>query len=322
MKHGSQSFADGGKDLVDVLIVGGGPSGLSAALFLGRCMRKVLVCDAGHPRNESSPAMHGFLGHDGIPLAEFLEKCRKQLETYPSVTLKNTKVECIIRGSAGFIVRDVEENEWNAKSVLIAAGLSDELPDVPGIRDFYGVSVHHCPYCDGWENRGKKIGVIGNDRVAAELAEELLQWSSDIILFTNNPTISSEIAWVEKKNVRIVEGKISGLAGEGKILSEVRIEDGSVIRRESLFFSPAQAQHSTLAREIGCQLDHNCVGCDPDGRTQIEGLFAAGNATKGIQMAIMAAAEGLRTAAAINTWLIAYEKSYLSPPELTGSGFT
>lgn len=183
------------------------------------------------------------------------------------------------------------------------------------------VSVHHCPYCDGWENRGKKIGVIGNDLMAAELAEELLQWSRDIILFTNDPIISPEAAWVEGKKVGNVKGRISALAGEQKLLSEVKMDDGSVVTRDSLFFSPAQAQHSTLVREIGCHLDDNCIGCGPDGRTQTEGLFAAGNATKGIQMAIMAAAEGLRTAAAINAWLVAYEKSYLCPPKLVEADF-
>jgi thioredoxin reductase len=153
---------------VDVVIAGGGPAGLSAALLLGRCLRSVIVCDAGRPRNERSPAMHGFLGHDGISPADFIQRGRDQLKLYTTISLVSGTIDEVIPEDGSFRVITETGIEWNSRSVLIATGLLDRLPEVPGIERYYGTSVHHCPFCDAWENRGRRIGVVGGDEAAEE----------------------------------------------------------------------------------------------------------------------------------------------------------
>lgn len=289
----------------DTVIVGGGPAGLSAALLLGRCLRSVVVCDAGRPRNEASAAMHGFLGHDGVAPDAFLAMARDQLKRYDTVQYRRVTVEDVIREDGEFMVRLDEEAPLRARTVLLATGLVDALPDIPGARQFYGKTLHHCPYCDGWEHRGQRIGVLGSGEEAAELAIELRIWSGRVTLFDQEAGIGGTLAArLGNRGIQIVAGKIRRLEGTGSELREVTMDDGRCFECDVMFFSPEQAQHSELAQKLGCEVDEGEIGCDLAGNTRIEGLFAAGNASKGVQMAIVAASEGLLAATAINTWLL------------------
>lgn len=299
----------------DVIIIGGGTAGLSAATLLGRCLRDVVLCDAGHPRNERSHAMHAFIGFDGIIPKKFLLRARKQLRKYTTVSYVKTVIDEVKREGAFFIVRDHDGRTWKTKAVLLTTGLVDHLPAVPNIEIYYGTSVHHCPYCDGWENRGKVLGVIGVDEATIQLALELCLWSSEVIFFTNESVENAKApGFPAGSAIRVVIGKIDELHsvdGVENQLEAVSMQNGERICCDALFFSPHQAQHSSLAQRLGCRADGLNVNCDSVGSTDVSGLFVAGNATKGIQMAIVAAAEGLVSAAAINDWLLDYDSSHL-----------
>lgn len=265
-----------------------------------------MVCDAGRPRNERSPAMHGFLGSDGISPKEFLERSRAQLLPYENVSFIAASVRKIEKLGAGFRVSAEDGRQWRSKAVLLATGLIDKLPDIPGLQDCYGISVHSCPYCDAWEKRGDRLGVIGGDEAAINLALELLIWSNQVTLFTNTPPGTQPISIPAGRSLNVVEGEISILERNGAHLQFVVIDDRSYAC-DALFFSPLQSQHHDFAAKLGCHVAAGEIECGPEGGTGLSGLFIAGNASCGIQMAIVAAAEGLKAAAAINDWLIDYD---------------
>jgi thioredoxin reductase len=295
-------------DLLDVIIVGGGPAGLSAALVLGRCRRRTILFDAGHPRNEASHALHGYLTRDGISPAEFLKIGREQLAPYETIKVRSAKVTGAEPGGCGFTATLENGERFSSRMVLLATGLVDELPQVEGFRQFYGASAHNCPYCDGWEHRDQPLAVIGRDKDAADLALELLLWSKDVILCTNGaPQCGRDILDPMQRNgVRIVSTAIQRLEGTGNQLERIRFKDGTTIARMALFFSPGQHQRSPLAEQLGCEFceEDGCIQCGENAATNVPGVYAAGNATRGVQLVIAAAAEGMEAAFAINTALL------------------
>ncbi len=176
----------------DVLIVGGGPAGLSAALILGRCHRTVLLCDAGHQRNLRSHAIHGLLGREGRSPAAFLDEARAELTRYRSVSVRDTLVEGITPSAEGFEFVCRDGTAGRAAKVLLASGLVDELPDVAGIQPLYGISVHHCLYCDGFEYAGKPVAAYGKGDKGAELAIMMKHWIFDVVACSDGTEISAK----------------------------------------------------------------------------------------------------------------------------------
>lgn len=293
----------------DTVIVGGGPAGLSAALLLGRCTRKVLLCDEGKPRNARSHALNGFLTRDGSPPAVFLQMGRQELERYPNVELRRTVVSRIETQEDQFLVTLKEGDAVRCRTVLLATGVVDELPKVEGINQLYGFSVHSCPFCHGWECRGQRIAVLGETDEAAQLAQELTVWSDAVVLCTQGRTQydAGILAELHARQVAFEERVVVALEqNEERKLSGLRFADGGIFSCDAVFVYPSQRQHSHLAFSLGCKVseEDGCLECGDDCQTCVPGVFAAGNASKGIQLVVMAAAEGTRAAVAINDILL------------------
>ncbi len=293
--------------VLDVIIVGGGPAGLAAALVLGSCIRNVVVFDIGNPRNAPARIFNGYLSRDGSTPGEFLAICQEQLRRYETVVLRHGKVVHATRGKDQFTVSLEDGEEATSRMLLLATGLVDELPTIEGFQPLYGKTAHSCPYCDGWEHRGQPMVVIGGSQDAADLAIELLLWSKDVILCADGPLRCNDTAreQMARCGVRIVETAIARLEGNGGELEGVRFQDGSFLPRKVLFFSPGQRQRSRLAEELGCKFcEDECIHCDEKSATSIPGLYAAGNASRGVQLVIAAAAEGTLAAVAMNNELV------------------
>lgn len=279
------------------MIIGGGPSGLSAALALGRCRRKVLLCDKGEPRNAASKGLHGFLTRDGIDPREFLQIAREDLRRYSSVELLHSEIVGVERGEGGFIVHSDRGAVFAGRFLLLATGIVDELPPLKGIERFYGRSVHHCPYCDGWEHRDTRLAVFGNGHDAVELAVKLRRWSGEVVLCRSDASAlrSDEMEMLELRKITVREGEISHLEGEGDAMSAIAFRDGSRLDCAALFIVPVQRQRSDLAFRLGCKITASGqVDCSETQETSVKGVFAIGNAAPGLQLVIIAAAEGTK----------------------------
>lgn len=293
-----------GKKCWDVVIAGAGPAGLSAALILGRASRRVLLCDTGTPRSWASKAMHGFLSRDGIKPAQFRRIAHRELARYSSVCFRQVEVSGAVRLSGGtFEVRLGRGRSVRSRKLLIATGVFDRLPPFKGIEQFFGRSVFQCPYCDGWEVRGKPVAVYGRQRRGFEMARAITAWTRDIVLCTDGTCHLpvEDRRYLSRNGIEIAEQRILGLQGRAGALERILFKDGSSIRRSALFFdTPARGQ-SKLAESVGCRFAHHGgIKCGQYEATSVPGVFVAGNIIKDVQLAIIAAAEGTRAAFGIN----------------------
>jgi thioredoxin reductase len=294
--------------MYDVIIVGAGPAGLSAALILGRCRRRVLVCDSGRPRNAASLAMHGFLTRDGVNPHEFLRLSREQLRQYETVAIRNCEVTAATcRTDARFEVTIENEERLTGRKLLIATGVLDNLPGIPGFAELYGASVFHCPYCDGWEVRDEPLAVYGRGERGLGLSLELTGWSRDVVLCSDGPAEIDEAgrARLRRCGIEVREERVLRLDGEGGRLTRVVFDAGEPLARRALFFTTGQPQQSALAISLGCEFnDKGTVRTGKYESTHLSGLYVAGDASRAVQWVIVAAAEGAEAAFAINTDLL------------------
>ena len=295
-------------DTFDVVIVGAGPAGLSAGLILGRCRRSVLICDTGRPRNAASQSLHGYLTRDGVSPREFLAMARRELEQYATVELRDVgAADAACDDHGAFKVTLDDGAIVTSRKLLIATGVCDNLPEIDGIRELYGRSVFHCPYCDGWEIRDQPIAIYGKGSRGLGLSLELTAWSRDLVLCTDGP---AEIdtdgrARLERNGIAVREERVTALEGRDGILDRIVFAAGAPLARRAMFFTAGQFQRSELAIRLGC--DFNDKGTVRTGKyetTHLSGLFVAGDASRAVQWVIVAAAEGAEAAFAINTDLI------------------
>jgi thioredoxin reductase len=288
--------------LHDVVIVGGGPAGLAAALALGRGRKRVLLCDAGPPRNAAATHVHNFVTRDGIPPAEFRHIARQQLEPYRSVEVRDVRVE-EIRGERGAFDVRLATGPEQARRVLLCTGMIDELPDLEGFRPLWGTSLFQCPYCHGWEVRGQRFGYLAASAEAVPFALFLRGWTSDVVLLTDGAFVvpPETAASLAAAGVRVEERRIARLRPNGDLLEAIEFAEGGSVPRDVLFLHPRQRQVE-LVRSLGLALDpKGYVQVDETQReTSRPGIYAGGDLVMEAQGALLAAASGMQAAARLN----------------------
>jgi thioredoxin reductase len=286
----------------DVIIVGAGPAGLSASLVLARACRTVLVFDHGQPRNAATRHMHGFLSREGINPREFLRIARDDLKKYDTVRLEPGEVIEARCEEGGFAVTLADGRSCRSRKLLIATGVADNVPDVPGLRDFYGQSIFHCPFCDGWELRGQRIAIYGRGRRGFGLSMEMLGWTHDLVLCTDGPgdIDADQRTTLARNGITMREERVLRLEGRDGQIERVVFDHGEPLACRALFFTTGQHQASPLARALGCEFNEK--GTVHTGRhetTTVPGLYVAGDASRDVQWVIVAAAEGAEAAFAM-----------------------
>jgi thioredoxin reductase len=295
----------------DVLIVGGGAAGLSAALVLARAQRSVVVVDAGHPRNAPAAHMHGFLGSDGLPPSELLAAGRREAIGY-GATIVTASVSGVrptgtaVEAGQSFEADLDQGGVVRARRILVTTGLQDELPAIPGLRERWGRDVLHCPYCHGHEVRDEPVGVIGGSDETIAHAQLVRQWASDVIYFAHGSVVTAEHRErLEARDVSIIDEPVDRIVVENDRLAGVRLATGETVARSAVFVRPRLVPSSTLLQTLGCTADAaGWVAVDATGHTSRPGVWAAGNAVNPRAQVITAAGEGSSAAIAINNDLV------------------
>jgi thioredoxin reductase len=290
----------------DVVVVGGGPAGLSAALVLSRARRRVAVVDAGAPRNAPATHMHGFLSRDGLPPSELLAIGRQEVEGYGGLVIDGQVTDIVPDPGTGFCVSLADGRSMSTRRVLVATGLRDELPDIPGVRERWGRDLLHCPYCHGYEVRDQAVAVLGGTPDAVQHAHLIRQWSGDLMLFPHTDTLPpDQRERLAARGIGVVEGIVRRLVVADDRLHGVELENGSVLRRAAVFIRPRFLPNNDVLVALGCAMDDKgWVLTDALGRTTVPGVWVAGNAANPRAQVITAAGEGSAAAIALNADLV------------------
>lgn len=290
------------------MIVGGGAAGLSAALVLARARRRVMIVDAGNPRNGVSEHLHGYLTRDGESPTQLLAAGRKEVLEYGGEMTTGTAIGIEQTEDGGFLVQTDATASLEARTVLVATGLRDELPNIAGLQDRWGVDVLHCPYCHGYEVRDTPIGVLGGDNRPFTIHQASLvrQWSDDVVFFPNRIELTgTERDRLTVSGIRIVEGDVAGVSVADGRLDGVELASGQVVPRSVVFVGPRFVPRDALLTDLGCDADENgWVVTDPAGSTSTPGVWAAGNVSDSPAQLITAAAAGSKAAIALNHYLL------------------
>ena len=292
----------------DVLIVGGGAAGLSAALVLGRCRRGVVLYDDGQHRNAASHAIHCLLGQEGTPPGELYGIARSELQQYRTVTLRAGRVKQITPLENEFSAI-CDEGTVTARKVLLATGLKDVVPQLKGIEALYGRSVHHCPYCDGFEHRDQPLAVYGAGDKGAGLALMMKLWSSDVLLCTDgegevSPSMQERL---RQHGIAVRNERIAKLEGtDDGHLHTIHMQSGEALKRSAMFFTTGYAQSSDLSASLGCIRDAKggIIGRRLTEESSVEGVYVAGDASRDVLLVAVAIAEGAKAGVAINRALL------------------
>lgn len=284
--------------MLDVIVIGGSFAGLSAAMQLARARRQVLLVDAGLPRNRFADASHGFLGQDGKAPARIVREAAAQVAAYPTVEILQSEVLSAAPVSGGFAVTLAGGRQARARRLILATGVSDILPDLPGLKERWGASVMHCPYCHGYEHRDQPLGVLASHPMSAHQAALIPDWGPTT-LFTQSQfePDAEQRALLEARSVRIERSPVVALLGDAPALEAVLLADGRKVALNGLFVAPKQRMASPLAQSLGCAFDDGPMGplirTDEFKATTVSGVYAAGDAARPMQNATLASADGV-----------------------------
>jgi thioredoxin reductase len=287
----------------DVIIVGGGPAGLNAAVVLGRCRRNVLLFDKGTQRNLSSSGLRNYLTRDDILPRDFLTLAYKEIAKYGVITRRGEILHAEKMQTGLFLVKDKKGDAYCSRKLLIATGLQDNIPGIKGIENFFGKCVFHCPYCDGWEVKDKLVGVYAKKKNGFELAISLKTWSKRVAIYTDgrNYLTPVEKEILHKNEIPVISKPILALEGKNHKLLNIVFSDNKKQRCDAIFFVNGYEQQCNIAKSLGCKMTKK--GVFVTNRLQqanLPGLYVAGDVSKDMQFVVVAAAEGAKAAVTIN----------------------
>lgn len=306
---GFGEFSKNGNDhfLYDVIIIGGSYAGLACALTLGRSQRTVLVIDSGAPCNRYAPFSHNFLTQDGIPPSQIAAVAKEQVLKYPNVNLLSGKAIHAKKTGDQFVVDIEEDKSFYSKKVVIATGVSDIMPSIPGFSECWGLSILHCPYCHGYEVRNHTTGILANGDVAFEMGKLLSNWTDDLTIFTNgfSTLTMDQTKKLGEKNIKVIEKEIASLKHNQGQIEEIMFKDNSSFGLSVLYNRPLFKQHSNIPELLGCSItDSGIIAVDTEHRTSVKSIYACGDSMAKIRSVTFAVSSGNTVGLMLNKELI------------------
>jgi thioredoxin reductase len=293
--------------MYDAVIVGGGVAGLQCALMMGRARRRVLLCDTGDPRNAPATHAHSFLTRDGTPPRELLRLGRADVSAYPSVELREIAVVDAARSGEGFAVTLAGGEIVGTRGLVVASGLRDELPEIPGFRHLWGTGIFFCPFCHGWELRDEPLAVYGQDLYATHMVYVVKNWTNEVTLVPDGPLqLDGEArAKLARNGITVREGSIAALEGNDHGLQRIVFADGGAIRSRGLLYKPHNTPRSDLPAKLGAEIgpDGRPVIVDRHGQTTVPWLFVAGDLASAVPSLLQATASGELAGAGLSNLL-------------------
>ncbi|GAB0156010.1 NAD(P)/FAD-dependent oxidoreductase [Chryseobacterium sp. Alg-005] len=291
----------------EVIIIGGSYAGLSAGMALGRSLRNTLIIDNGKPCNRQTPHSHNFLTQDGKPPKEISTMARKQVEAYDTVKFHDDAVIKMAKTSEGFEVETASGEKFNTKKLIIAAGVKDIRPDIPGFDKCWGISVIHCPYCHGYEVKNETTGILANGEIAFEFSKMILNWTKDLTLFTNGKSslTNKQTEKLRRHQVNINEDEVAEIQHEKGQIQQIIFKNGAIIPLKALYAKIPVEQNLNVSEDLDCELtEHGLIKINEHQKTTVPGVFACGDSTTMMRSVANAVAQGNLAGAMVNKELV------------------
>lgn len=300
----------------EVIIIGGSYSGLSAGMSLGRASRNVLIIDAGEPCNRQTPHSHNFITHDGDTPAEISAKAKEQVLLYPTISFVNDKAIKAIKMADGFEISTESGKSYSAKKLLLATGVKDIMPNIEGFAQCWGISIIHCPYCHGYEVKNQKTALMANSDIAIHMVPMLLQWTKDLVVFTNGmgSFTDEQLGKFKQHNVSVIETEMDRVIQTNGKLEKIILKDGKQLDFSVMYAKIPAVQHTFIPEDLGCKINEmGLIEVDEFKKTNIDGVYASGDCTTPARALAMAIEAGVRAAITINNDLCldAFENIHL-----------